>query len=97
MLYSMGRTTLSTTGEVRDRLAAVARSRHTTMSELLETMASRLEREEALRRATESYRRLAESDPAGFEDYLAEGRAWDAATAADGLGSARDEFPEFNS
>lgn len=34
------------------------------------------QREEAMRRATESYRRLAEEDPAGFEAYLAEGRAW---------------------
>lgn len=96
MLISMGRTTLSTTTEVRDRLAAVARSRHTTMSDLLESVSTRLEREEAMRRATESYRRLAEADPAGFEAYLAEGRAWEAATAADGLGLARDEFPELN-
>lgn len=96
MLFRMSRTTLSTTTEVRDRLAAVARSRHTTVSELLEEIASRLEREEALRRATESYRRFAETDPAGFAEYLAEGRAWEAATVGDGLGSARDEFPELN-
>lgn len=92
----MSRTTLSTTSEVRDRLAAVARSRGTNVSELLETIATRLEREEAMRRATESYRRLAESDPVGFEEYLAEGREWDRATVSDGLGAARDEFPEWN-
>lgn len=96
MLICMGRTTLSTTTQVRDRLAAVAKSRRTTVTQLLEVIASRLEREEAMRRATESYRRLAERDPAGFEEYLAEGRAWEAATVGDGLGSARDEFPEFN-
>jgi hypothetical protein len=58
--------------------------------------AKRLEREEAMRQATASYQRLAREDPASFEDYLAEGRAWDA-LAADGLGDARSEFPEFNS
>ncbi|MPZ27112.1 MAG: hypothetical protein GEV12_12055 [Micromonosporaceae bacterium] len=92
----MGRTTLSTTTEVRDRLARIARGRHTTVSDLLESVSTRLEREEALRRATESYRRFAEEDPAGFEAYLAEGRAWETATVVDGLGSARDEFPELN-
>jgi len=96
MLIAMARTTLSTSVEVRDRLASVARSRHTTVSDLLESVAARLEREEALRRATESYRRLAEEDPEGFQAYLAEGRAWEAATVADGLGPAREEFPELN-
>lgn len=95
-LIDMSRTTLSTTTEVRDRLAAVASSRHTTISDVLESISIRLAQEEAMRRATESYRRLAEEDPAGFDAYLAEGRAWEAATALDGLGNARNEFPELN-
>lgn len=96
MLFDVGRTTISTTTEVRDRLTAVARSRSTTVSALLEFIASRLEREEALHRVTESYQRFAREDPDGFRQYLAEGQAWDAATAGDGLGSASDEFPELN-
>jgi hypothetical protein len=66
------------------------------MLALLEEAAQRLEREEAMRQATASYERLAREDPAGFADYLAEGRAWDA-LAGDGLNDARDEFPEYNS
>ena len=39
---------------------------------------------------------LANEDPAAFAEYLAEAREWDA-LAADGLGDAREEFPEYNS
>jgi hypothetical protein len=92
----MARTTLSVPTEVRDTFAAVAASRNTTMLALLEEAAHRLEREEAMRQATADYARLAQEDPAAFEEYLAEGRAWDA-LAADGLNDARDEFPELNS
>jgi hypothetical protein len=95
MLVTMARTTLSVPVAVRDTFAAVAASRNTTMLALLEDVAARLEREEALRQATESYERLAKQDPAGFADYLAEGREWDA-LAADGLGDAKAEFPEHN-
>lgn len=56
---------------------------------------SRSEREEAMRQATASYERLAREDPASFEEYLAEGREWDALTA-DGLTGSRAEFPELN-
>ena len=63
---------------------------------LLEELARRLEREEALRQSTESYERLAKEDPQALADYLAEGREWDA-LAADGLGDAKAEFPEYNS
>jgi hypothetical protein len=65
------------------------------MLALLEEAAQRLEREEAMRQATASYERLAREDPAALADYLAEGRAWDV-LAADGLGDARAEFPEYN-
>jgi hypothetical protein len=92
---TMSRTTLSVPTRVRDTFAAVAASRHTTMLALLEEAAQRLEREEAMRQATASYERLAQEDPAAFADYVAEGQAWDA-LAADGLGDARAEFPEYN-
>jgi hypothetical protein len=49
-----------------------------------------------MRQATESYERLAQEDPEAFAEYLAEGRKWDE-LASDGLPSARDEFPEYNS
>jgi hypothetical protein len=91
----MARTTLSVPVAVRDTFAAVAASRNTTMLALLEELAQRLEREEALRQATESYERLAKEDPRALADYLAEGHEWDA-LAADGLGDARAEFPEHN-
>jgi hypothetical protein len=95
MLVAMSRTTLSVPVEVRDALAAVAASRGTTMLALLEETAVRLSREEAMRKASASYERLAREDPAAFADYLAEGREWDA-LANDGLTDARSEFPEFN-
>ncbi len=95
MLGTMARTTLSVPVAVRDTFAAVAASRNTTMLALLEELAQRLEREEALRQATESYARLAQEDPQSLADYLTEGREWDA-LAADGLGDAKTEFPEYN-
>jgi hypothetical protein len=96
MVETMSRTTLSVPTKVRDTFAAVAASRHTTMLALLEETARRLEREEAMRQATASYERLAREDPTSFQEYLAEGRAWDA-LSADGLNDASAEFPELNS
>jgi hypothetical protein len=95
MLKTMSRTTLSVPTRVRDTFAAVAASRNTTMIALLEEVARRLEREEAMRQATESYERLVREDPKVFTEYLAEGRHWDD-LAADGLPDAREEFPEYN-
>lgn len=80
---------------VRDTFAAVAASRNTTMLALLEEAARRLEREEAMRQATESYDRLAREDPAGFAEYRSEGAQWDA-LSGDGLPGAASEFPEYN-
>jgi hypothetical protein len=66
------------------------------MLALLEEVARRLEREEAMRQATESYERLARDDPKAFTEHLADGQHWDD-LAADGLPDAREEFPEYNS
>jgi hypothetical protein len=66
------------------------------MLALLDELARRLEREEAMRQATESYERLAREEPEAFAEYLAEGRHWDE-LAGDGLPDAREEFPEYNS
>ena len=95
MLSAMAKTTLSVPVSVRDTFAAVAASRNTTMLALLEDIAHRLEREEAMRQATASYERLMREDPKAFAEYLTEGRAWDE-LSADGLRSAREEFPEHN-
>jgi hypothetical protein len=95
MLMTMSRTTLSVPTHVRDTFAAVAASRNTTMLALLEAAARRLEREEAMRQAKESYERLAREDPGSFAEYLAEGQEWDA-LAGDGVGPADTEFPEHN-
>lgn len=92
----MSGTALHVPTYVRDTFASVAAARSTTMLALLEEAARRLEREEAMRQATASYARLAREDPAAFADYVAAGRSWDA-LAGDGLGNAREEFPEFNS
>ncbi|MET7423820.1 hypothetical protein [Dactylosporangium sp. NPDC005555] len=91
----MAKTTVSVSTEARDVFAAVAASRDTTMFALLEETARRLEREEAMRQATLDYERLQQDDPAGFAEYLIEGRLWDQ-TSGDGLGDARAEFPEYN-
>src|SRR5581483_10378786 len=70
IVRAMSRTTLSVPTHVRDTFAAVAASRNTTMLALLDEAASRLEREEAMRQATESYERLAQDDPEAFAAYL---------------------------
>lgn len=62
-LGPMSRTTLSVPTRVRDIFAAVAASRNTTMLALLDELARRLQREEAMRQATESYKRLAREEP----------------------------------
>lgn len=91
MVDAVSRTTLRVSKHVRDTFAAVAASRSTTMVALLDEAARRLEREEAMRQATASYDRLAREDPAGFADYVTDGRRW-----ADGLPPAAVEFPEYN-
>ncbi|MDG6104592.1 hypothetical protein Daura_08455 [Dactylosporangium aurantiacum] len=83
----MAKVAVRVSTDARDMLAAVAASRRTTMSVLLEEAARRLEREEEMRQATLDYERFVGDDPDGFADYLAEGHLWDT-TSGDGLTAA---------
>jgi hypothetical protein len=61
----------------RDRLAAVARARGTTMGALLEVESRRLESAQRWTDIEAAYLRLRRDDPTGWQDYLAElGELW---------------------
>lgn len=87
-------TTIKVDSTVRDRLAAVARSRGTTMGALLEVESHRLAAEQRWRDIEAAYLRLQQEDPAAWADYLAELGELTAGEADD---SAAQEWPEFNS
>jgi predicted transcriptional regulator len=86
----MSTTTIKVDSTVRDRLAALARDRGTTMGALLAEATERLEREAFFGRAREQLARLRQEDPAGWENDRAESRFWQAGTDRDTL-SRNDE------
>ncbi|SNQ48373.1 conserved hypothetical protein [Frankia canadensis] len=91
----MSLTTIKVESAVRDRLAAVARARGTTMAGLLDAESRRLEAEQHWAAIEESYARIQREDPDGWREYLDELDSWDAATAGTDS-SASSEWPEFN-
>jgi predicted ATPase len=78
---TMGTTGDTTTVRVRrpdsDRLQSLARSRQTTVIEVVHSAIDALERQEFLRGLNDDYRRLRQ-DPERSETYLAERQEWDA-------------------
>jgi hypothetical protein len=86
----MTSTTIKVDSGVRDRLAALARERGTTMGALLAEATDRLEREAFFARAREQLDRLREQDPDGWAANRAESRSWQAGTDRDTL-SREDE------
>jgi hypothetical protein len=86
-------TTIKVDSSVRDRLAAVARARGTTMGALLEAESRRLESEQRWTDIEAAYLRLQRDDPTGWHDYLAE---LGELTAGEPDATARDEWPEYN-
>lgn len=92
----MPATTIKVDSEVRDRLAAVASARHMTLGALLEKVSRRLAYEQMMREANAAMERMEREDPEAWASYLAELREWDHSTAADCLGDAVGEWPEYN-
>jgi predicted DNA-binding protein len=82
----MSTTTIKVESGVRDRLAALARERGTTMGALLAEATEHLEREAFFTRAREQLERLRQEDPGAWEADRAESRSWQAGTDRDTLG-----------
>ena len=91
----MTTTTIKVDSSVRDRLALVARARGVTMTVLLQQLSLQLQAEQEWVEIEAAYGRLQRDDPRGWEEYLAELRAWDAVPGDPGDAAA--EWPEFNS
>lgn len=95
ILFGMTATlaTIKVDKDVRDQLAEVARSRHTTMRALLADFAERAARDQMWAEINVGYARL-QQDPEQWADYMSELESWDTATAdADDL--AAEEWPEY--
>jgi hypothetical protein len=89
---SMSLTTLKIDTALRDRLASIARTDYDG-----DTLAGALEKlieEHEQQRALDAYERL-RSDPDAWSEYQEELRLTDHA-ASDGLGNAREEYPEYH-
>jgi hypothetical protein len=86
-------TTMKVPVEVRDRLMALARDHDRTLGAELGALLDEAEERQWWRNAKRAASRL-QADPEQWADYLHEVDAWDAA-AADGLGDAADEWPEY--
>jgi hypothetical protein len=91
MLAPMKATTIRVDISTRDRLARIADDEFGSAS-LGEVLALLIDEHE-MHLAHAAYARL-QSDPASWGEYQAELAGWDSA-AGDGLGDAREEFPEF--
>ncbi|MGQ0778433.1 MAG: hypothetical protein ACT4NY_29165 [Pseudonocardiales bacterium] len=88
----MATTTVRLDSRTRDRLATVAREHFGGVSQ--EAALNRLIDEYEMRQVHAAYARLRD-DPEQWADYERELRFADN-TAADGLGNAREEYPEYN-
>jgi len=91
-LCRMKATTIRVDISTRDRLAQIADDEFhgASLGEALQ----RLIDEHEMQTAHAAYARL-RSDPAAWDEHHGELADWDVA-AADGLGSAADEYPEYN-
>jgi len=88
----MKATTIRVDASTRDRLARIADDEFhgASLGEALQ----RLIDEHEMQAAHAAYARL-RSDPAAWDEYRNEIAGWDVVTA-DGLGTAADEYPEYN-
>jgi predicted transcriptional regulator len=87
-------TTMKVPVEVRDRLMALARGHDRTLGAELTALVEEAEEREWWRNAKQAAARL-RADREQWDDYLREADAWEAG-AADGLGEAAAEWPEYN-
>lgn len=88
----MGTTTVRLASRTRDRLARVAREHFGGVSQ--EAALNQLIDEHEMRQVHLAYARL-QDDPEQWADYQQELQLAES-TAAEGLGNARDEYPEYN-
>lgn len=75
-MTSQGTTTVRVRRPDSERLQSLARSRRTTVIDLLHSAIDALERQEFLSGLNEDYRRLRD-DPDRWQQYLAEREEWD--------------------
>lgn len=75
-MSSEGTTTVRVRRPDSERLQSLARSRRTTVIDVLHSAIDALERQEFLRGLNDDYRRLRD-DPEKWQQYLAERREWD--------------------
>ncbi len=75
-MSSEGTTTVRVRRPDSERLQSLARSRRTTVIDVLHCAIDALERQEFLRGLNEDYRRLRD-DPEKWQQYLAERQEWD--------------------
>jgi hypothetical protein len=92
ILAVMGTTTVRLDSRTRDRLAWVAREHFGGVSQ--EAALNQLIDEHEMRQVHAAYARL-RSNPEQWADYQQELQLAEN-TAAEGLGNARDEYPEYN-
>lgn len=75
-MSSEGTTTVRVRRPDSERLQSLARSRRTTVIDVLHSAIDALERQEFLRGLNDDYRRLRD-DPEKWQRYLAERQEWD--------------------
>lgn len=92
----MSDTTIRLDSAVRDRLRALADEDHATLGDLLSRLAEREQYQREMRRANEALDRMRGEDPAAWDEYVSELRAFEAGTARDGLSAAASDWPEYN-
>jgi hypothetical protein len=67
-----------------------------TLGDLLGRPAEREQYQREMRRANAVMDRMRREDPAAWQEYLSELRAFEAGTISDGLTSAASDWPEYN-
>jgi hypothetical protein len=92
----MSETTIRLDSAVRDKLRALADEDHVTLGDLLSRLAEREQYQRDMRRANEVMDRMQREDPAAWQEYAYELRAFEAGTARDGLAAAASDWPEYN-
>lgn len=94
--YCMSETTIRLDSVVRDKLRALADEDHVTLGDLLRRLAEREQYQRDMQRANQVMERMQREDRVAWQEYLAELRGLEAATARDGLTAAASDWPEYN-
>jgi hypothetical protein len=73
-------TSVKVSRQVRDRLAAAAQARGMSVRALLDELSRKAEDAAVMEQVAQQMVRLRNADPAGWDEYLEEGRAWEERT-----------------